>query len=303
MPELPDVTIYCERLTAFIGGQPLVRARIRGLNLLRTYEPPVSAAEGRTVVGVRRMGKRILWEFQDGLFFVFHLMIAGRMRWRKAGVKLSKQALAAFEFPDGAVLLTEASKKKRASLHVVVGEEALAPFARSGVEVFDTDAAGFRAALIRENRTLKRALTDPHIISGIGNAYSDEILHRAQLSPLKRSRDLDDEGHARLYAATREVLEEWITRLREQVGDGFPDKVTAFRPEMAVHGRYGEPCPRCEAAVQRIRYADKECNYCPTCQLGGKLLRDRSLSLLLKGDWPKTLEELEERKKRGRRRS
>jgi formamidopyrimidine-DNA glycosylase len=298
VPELPDVTVYLECLAPRCVGDRLDKARILGPSLLRSVDPPIAAAEGRRVVGLRRIGKRIVFELEGDLYLVFHLMIAGRFRWRPRGAKPSRKVgLAAFDFPKGTLLLTEASPTKRAHLHVVRGETALAEHDPGGLEVLSATPADFRAALVAENRTLKRALTDPHVLSGIGNAYSDEILHRARLSPVRLTQKLDDAEHAALYRATRETLSEWIARLREQVGDGFPEKVTAFRPEMAVHGRYGEPCPDCGSKVQRIRYADTETNYCATCQTGGRLLADRALSRLLKKDWPRSLEELEARKR------
>jgi formamidopyrimidine-DNA glycosylase len=298
MPELPDVTVYIERLEARCAGKPLEKIRIVGPSLLRSVEPPIREAEGKQVVGFRRLGKRIVFELEADLFLVFHLMIAGRFRWRNRGAKPSRKlGLAAFDFPSGALLLTEASPKKRAHLHLVRGESALAEHDPGGLEVLGAAPAAFRAAIVAENRTLKRALTDPHILSGIGNAYSDEILHRARLSPVRQTRQLDDAQHDALYRATQETLSLWIERLREQVGDGFPEKVTAFRPEMAVHGKYGQPCPDCGSPVQHILYADNETNYCATCQTGGKLLADRALSRLLKKDWPRSLEELEARKR------
>ena len=298
MPELPDVTVYLECLEPRCVGQPLEKVRIVGPSLLKSVDPPLSAVEGRMVEGLRRLGKRIVFALEDDLFVVVHLMIAGRFRWRPRGTKPSRKlGLAAFDFPTGTLLLTEASPKKRASLHVVRGEEALSEHDPGGLEVMGADPEAFRAALVAQNRTLKRGLTDPHILSGIGNAYSDEILHRARLSPVRLTRQLDDAQHEALYHATQETLSLWTRRLREQVGDGFPEKVTAFRPEMAVHGRYKQPCPDCGTPVQRIRYADNETNYCPTCQTGGKLLADRALSQLLKKDWPRSLEELEARKR------
>ncbi len=296
MPELPDVVVYLEALERFTTGKPIERVRVRSISLLRTYDPPISAVDGKKVLGYRRIGKRIVFELEGDLFMVLHLMVAGRLRWRAPGVAIpNKVGLAAFDFAEGSVLLTEQGSKKRASLHVVRGEDALAEHDRGGVEPLEISQAAFAEALTKENRTLKRGLTDPRLLSGIGNAYSDEILHRAKLSPVKRTRQLSDDEMARLFTATVASLEEWTDRLRQEVGDGFPDKVTAFRPEMAVHGKYGEPCPVCGSPVQRIVYASNETNYCATCQTGGKLLADRSLSRLLKEDWPKTLEELEER--------
>jgi formamidopyrimidine-DNA glycosylase len=299
MPELPDVTVYVERLQARIVGSPLVRAQLWSPFVLRTVAPPVRALEGRVVHAVHRLGKQIVFDFDGDLHLVVHLMIAGRFHWKPPGKKLGRRpGLAGFEFPAGLLLLTEVSTKKRASLHVVHGEAALAGFDRGGLEVLHADAGAFRAALERENRTLKRALTDPRLFSGIGNAYSDEILHRARLSPLRLTRQLDAEETARLHHAAVETLNLWTERLRAEVGDGFPEKVTAFRPEMAVHGRYRQPCPTCGALVQRIAYAENECNYCPACQTEGRLLADRSLSRLLHDDWPRTWEELEERRGR-----
>jgi formamidopyrimidine-DNA glycosylase len=298
VPELPDVTVYVECLATRCAGETLEPVRVLGPSLLRSVDPPLSAVEGRRVLGLRRLGKRIVFALEEQLFLVFHLMIAGRFRWRARGAKLSRKlGLLALDFPTGTLLLTEASTRKRATLHVVRGEAALAAHDPGGLEVLDAPFEAFRERILAENRTLKRALTDPHILSGIGNAYSDEILHRARLSPVTLTRKLDDEALARLFEAIRDTLLTWTARLREQTGDGFPEKVTAFRPEMAVHGRYGEPCPECGAPVQRIVYAANETNYCAPCQTGGKLLADRALSQLLKKDWPKSLEELEERKR------
>jgi formamidopyrimidine-DNA glycosylase len=297
MPELPDIVVYVERLAALIGSLPLERVRLASPFLLRTVAPPLADAEGRTVRGVRRMGKRIVIELDGELFLVLHLMIAGRLHWRDAGAKVpGKVGLAAFDFPTGALLLTEAGGKKRASLHLVRGGSGLAAFDRGGLEVLEADVPSFRAALTRGNHTVKRALTDPACLSGIGNAYSDEILHRARVSPFALTHRLTGEEVERLFAATREVLEQWVERLRREAGDRFPDKVTAFREGMAVHGRFGKPCPTCGSPVQRIVYAANEANYCARCQTGGKLLADRALSRLLKGDWPRTLEELEQRR-------
>lgn len=297
MPELPDIVVYVERLAALVGGRPLERVRLASPFLLRTVAPPLADAEGRTVRGVRRMGKRIVIELDGELFLVLHLMIAGRLHWRDAGAKVpGKVGLAAFDFPSGTLLLTEAGSTKRASLHVVHGGSGLAAFDRGGLEVLEADVPSFRAALTRGNHTLKRALTDPTCLSGIGNAYSDEILHRASLSPFALTHRLTGEEVERLFAAAREVLEQWVERLRREAGDRFPEKVTAFREGMAVHGRFGKPCPACGSRVQRIVYAANEANYCARCQTGGKLLADRALSRLLKGDWPRTLDELEERR-------
>jgi formamidopyrimidine-DNA glycosylase len=300
MPELPDVSLYVERLAPLVVGETLQRVRLTSPFLLRSVEPPLASASGRRVAGVRRLGKRIVLELDGGLFLVLHLMVAGRLRWRPAGAAIpGRNGLAAFDFANGTLLLTEASSKKRASLQLVRGEAALAALDPGGLEVLDASREAFRAALVRESHTLKRALTDPGIFSGIGNAYSDEILHRARLSPFKRSTDLDDEETERLFAATRDTLTEWIERLRRDT-PAFPEKVTAFRPDMAVHGRFGLPCPRCGAPVQRIVYAENEANYCAACQTGGRLLADRALSRLLKADWPRTVAELEERKREQR---
>jgi formamidopyrimidine-DNA glycosylase len=294
MPELPDVTVYVERLSARCVGQTLERVRVVGPSLLRSVDPPLSAAEGRRVLGMRRLGKRIVFVLEGELFLIFHLMIAGRFHWRDRGARPSrKTGLASLDFATGTLILTEASTQKRATLHLVRGEAALAEHDPGGLEVLEATSDAFRARLRSENRTLKRALTDPHIFSGIGNAYSDEILHRARLSPVTLTSRLSDEECLHLYEATRETLALWIARLRDQAGEGFPEKVTAFRPEMAVHGRYRKPCPDCGAPVQRIVYAANETNYCARCQTGGKLLADRALSQLLKKDWPKSLDELE----------
>ncbi len=294
MPELPDIEAYLFALRERVVGQPLERARLLSPFVLRTFEPKLDVLEGREVLEMRRIGKRIVFGFPDAHFMVVHLMIAGRLRWKKAGSTPGRKlGLAAFDFPAGTLVFTEASKKKRASIHVVRGEEALADHDPGGIDPLAADAEAFRAALVRKNHTVKRALTDPRILSGIGNSYSDEILHRAKLSPLKWTQKLSDEEHARLRDATVGILDEWTTRLREELGGDFPDKVTAFRPEMAVHGKFKEPCPVCGAKVQRIAYADRETNYCAGCQTGGKLLADRSLSRLLKGDWPKRIEDLE----------
>ncbi|HUK12010.1 MAG TPA: DNA-formamidopyrimidine glycosylase family protein [Thermoanaerobaculaceae bacterium] len=297
MPELPDIVVYVEAIAARVVGLPLTRVRLASPFLLRTVDPPLAAAEGRTVRGVSRLGKRIVLELDGELFLVVHLMIAGRLHWGAPAAKVpGRVGLAAFDFPSGTLLLTEASRKKRASLHVVGGARALAELDRGGLEVLAATPAAFSAALGRENHTLKRALTDPRLFSGIGNAYSDEILHRAQLSPARLTSRMTGEETERLQRATVGVLTEWTDRLRTEAGGGFPEKVTAFREGMAVHGRYGQPCPVCGTAVQRVVYADNEANYCPRCQTGGKLLADRALSRLLKDDWPRTLEELEERR-------
>ena len=299
MPELPDVTIYVEALRERILGHKLKRVLIRGPFLLRTVTPPVESLTGKTVTGVRRLGKQILIGFESDLWLSLHLKIAGRLHWKKAAPKLSsKNFLALFEFDSGVLVLTEAGTQHRASLHVVAGAEGLRSLDAGGLEIFEASPEEFRAVLQSSNHTLKRALTDPRLFSGIGNAYSDEILHRAQLSPVAMTQKLRAEEIARLFNATREVLAEWVDRLREETGTGFPEKVTAFRPAMAVHGRYGQPCPRCGAKVQRIRYASNETNYCAKCQTGGRLLADRGLSRLLRQDWPRTLEELDELKRR-----
>ena len=293
MPELPDITVYIEALESRIVGQTLERLRIAKPFLLRSVDPPISAANAKRVTGIRRMGKRIVLELEDDLFLVIHLMIAGRLRWLPAGAKVpGKLGLAAFDFPNGTLILTEAGSKRRASLWLVRGEEALEQFERGGLEVLDASVAEFTERLTRENHTLKRSLTDPRLFSGVGNAYSDEILHRAKLSPVKHTRKLSEEEIARLFDATKTVLVEWTDRLRKESAKGFPSKVTAFREEMAVHGKYGKPCPVCGTPVQRIRYADNETNYCPRCQTDGRLLADRALSRLLKQDWPKSIDEL-----------
>ncbi len=294
MPELPDITLYLEALAPRIVGQPLERARIVSPSLLRTVDPPLAAAEGRKVVGLRRIGKRIVWEMEGKLFLVFHLMIAGRFKWRPEGTSApAKVGLASFDFPTGTLLLTEASPKKRASLHLVAGEAGLAAHDPGGLDVFRADVAAFKTRLQSESHTLKRALTDPHLFDGIGNWLSDEILHAAKLSPFQLTGKLSDEEIARLYEATRATTQVWIERLRAETGTKFPEKVSAFKEGMAVHGRYKEPCPVCGSPIQRIRYADNEANYCATCQTGGRVLADRSLSRLLKADWPRSLEEWE----------
>jgi formamidopyrimidine-DNA glycosylase len=303
MPELPDISAYITALEARILGRKLEHVRIGSVFLLRTVAPPVEAVEGRTVTELRRIGKRIAIGVEDNqngeLWLVLHLMIAGRLHWGPPNTKIpGKRGLAAFDFPNGTLLLTEAGSKRRASLHVFQGEAALASIDPGGIEVFETDLDGFRSAMTRENRTLKRALTDPRILSGIGNAYSDEILHAARLSPITQTHKLTPDEWQRLFAATRETLTLWIDRFNAEAKGKFPEKVTAFRPEMAVHGKFGQPCPRCGAPVQRIQYADNETNYCPTCQTGGKLLADRGLSRLLGSDWPRTLFELEALKRR-----
>jgi len=293
MPELPDITVYIEALESRVVGQTLDRVRIPKPFLLRSVDPPISAAQGKRVIGVRRMGKRIVLALEDDLFLVIHLMIAGRLRWVPAGGKVpGKIGLAAFDFPNGTLILTEAGSKRRASLWLVRGEDSLDQFARGGLEVLDASLPDFTERLTRENHTLKRSLTDPRLFSGIGNAYSDEILHRAKISPIKHTRRLGEEEIQRLFDATRTTLIEWTDRLRAESKGDFPAKVTAFRDEMAVHGKYGKPCPVCGTPVQRIRYADNETNYCARCQTDGKLLADRALSRLLKEDWPRSIDEL-----------
>jgi formamidopyrimidine-DNA glycosylase len=299
MPELPDITAYITALEARLLGQQLEHIRVASPFLLRTAQPPLASAEGLIVEDFRRIGKRIVIGLEDDLWLVLHLMIAGRLHWRAKGAKLGgRQNLAAFDFPQGSLVLTEAGSKKRASLHVVRGEENLQSFDAGGIDVFSADVDSFRKVLTAENHTLKRALTDPRLLSGIGNAYSDEILHAAQLSPITLTQKLNREEWKRLFEATKKTLQLWMGRLRSEALEGFPEKVTAFRPDMAVHGRYGKPCPRCGDKVLRIRYADKETNYCARCQTGGKVLADRSLSRLLGSDWPRTLEELEALKRR-----
>ncbi len=296
MPEFPDINIYIEALRARIEGQVLRDVRLRGPFLLRTATPPLTEVKGRRVVTIRRLGKRIAIGLEGELWLVLHLMIAGRLHWRSPDAPLaSKNTLMAADFDDGSLVLTEAGSKRRASLHLVEGEAALALHDPGGLEVLEASAAEFADRLSSANHTLKRALTDPRLFSGIGNAYSDEILHRARLSPVAMTRSLSAAEAERLFVATRETLDLWVDRLRAETGDGFPTKVTAFRPDMAVHGRYGEACPDCGAPIQRIRYAKNEVNYCARCQTGGKLLADRALSRLLKKDWPRTLEELEHR--------
>ena len=298
MPELPDVTVYLEALERRILGARLEHVRLLTPFVLRSVDPPLSAAAGKAVVGFRRLGKRIVIALEDDLFLVIHLMIAGRLHWRPAGARPpGKIGLAAFDFSTGTLILTEAGTKRRASLEVVRGENALGQHDPGGLDVFAAPLEAFHAALVAENHTLKRVLTDPRVFSGIGNAYSDEILHRARLSPVKQSQVLDAEEIRRLWEATRTVLTEWIERLRQESGDEFPEGVTAFRPAMAVHGRYGKPCPQCGTPVQRIVYADNETNYCARCQTGGRLLADRSLSRLLHRDWPKTVDEWEARRR------
>ena len=294
MPELPDVVVYLECLAPRILGQRLERVRLRSPFFLRSVEPPLAAAEGRRVTGLRRLGKRLVIGLEEELFLVLHLMIAGRLHWRPPRGRIpGRLGIAALDFPTGTLLVTEAGTRKRASLHLARGADALAALDPGGLEVLEADLPRFRAALTRENHTLKRALTDPRLLAGIGNAYSDEILFEARLSPLALTQKLKTEEIERLFLAVRSSLVDWVSRLRTEAGEEFPEKVTAFRPEMAVHGRYKEPCLRCGARIQRIRYASNETNYCPNCQTGGKLLADRALSRLLREDWPRTPEELE----------
>src|SRR5579863_5588173 len=294
MPELPDIAAYITALEPRIIGEPMEHVRLASPFLLRTVEPPIASVEGRRVRELRRIGKRIAIGMEGDLWLVLHLMIAGRLHWRAAGAKLAgRNQLAAFDFPNGSLVLTEAGSRRRASLHVLKGEESLRKIDPGGIEIFSSDLGSFQSALTAENRTLKRALTDPRILSGIGNAYSDEVLHAAQLSPIKLTHKLTSDEWERLFVATRSTLQRWIDQLQAEAQAKFPEKVTAFRKDMAVHGRYGQPCPRCGDPVQRIRYADNETNYCARCQTGGKVLADRSLSRLLGSDWPRTLEELE----------
>ncbi|MGH7833890.1 MAG: Fpg/Nei family DNA glycosylase [Candidatus Binatia bacterium] len=294
MPELPDVVTYIEALQPRIAGRALERIRLSSPFVLRSVDPPIRSADGKKVLALRRLGKRIVFELEDALFLILHLMIAGRLRWKPRGSAIpGKLGLAAFDFATGTLLLTEAGTKKRAALHLVRGDEALRAHDPGGLEVLGSDLPAFAGALTRENHTLKRALTDPRLFSGIGNAYSDEILHRARLSPVKQTRQLNDEEIARLFTATRATLTVWIDRLRDERGENFPERVTAFREGMAVHGRYRKPCPDCGSPVQRIVYAENETNYCARCQTGGRLLADRSLSRLLRDDWPRTIDELE----------
>ncbi len=299
MPEYPDITVYIEHLRIRLTGRRLGRVRIVSPFLLRTANPPIGELQGLEVSGIERLGKQIVFDFDNRLYLILHLMISGRLQWTDPGGKIPpKRGLAAMDFPNGTLLITEASTQKRASLHVVKGSEALADFDRGGLEVFEADPDTFAAAVTAENHTLKRTLTDPSILSGIGNTYSDEILHRAGLSPVKLSSKTTEDEIRRLYDACRTVLNEWTERLLSEAGDRFPTKITAFRPEMAVHGKFGKPCPLCGTTVQRIRYATNETDYCPACQTEGRLLADRSLSRLLKGDWPRTPEELEALKKK-----
>jgi formamidopyrimidine-DNA glycosylase len=294
MPELPDITIYLEALQSRVVGQVLEQIRITSPFLLRTFDPPVEAISGKRVMALVRLGKRIVIGFEDDLWLILHLMIAGRLHWKSAGAKLpGKIGLAAFDFSNGTLVLTEAGSKRRASLHVIAGESDLPKFDPGGIDVLDVSMAEFTEMLLLENHTLKRCLTDPHLFSGIGNSYSDEILHRARLSPIKLTQKLTPNEIQQLYDAARETLQIWIERLRKQTGEKFPEGVTAFRPEMAVHGRFGLPCPECGSPVQRIRYAENETNYCARCQTDGQVLADRSLSRLLKNDWPRSIDEWE----------
>jgi formamidopyrimidine-DNA glycosylase len=300
LPELPDITVYIEALQARMLGQPIEKIRLASPFVVRSVAPPIRTAEGRRVIGFRRMGKRIVFVLEGDLFLVVHLMISGRFRWKEHGAKIpGKLGLLAIDVPPGTLILTEASTKKRASVHLVAGEAGLADFERGGLEVLGATPVAFQEALQRENHTLKRALTDPRLFSGIGNAYSDEILHAAKLSPVRLTRGLTPEEVVRLQETTEQVLGEWTQRLRDEADGEFPENVTAFRPEMAVHGKFKQPCPVCGTKVQRIVHAENETNYCPRCQTGGKLLADRSLSRLLKDDWPKTVDELEQRLGRG----
>ncbi|MFC1661912.1 Fpg/Nei family DNA glycosylase [Gemmatimonadota bacterium] len=295
MPELPEIQLYLHAMKPRILGESVQGVRLRSPSLLRSYDPPVSALVGRSVHGLERLGKRVVWELERELFAVFHLMVTGRFQWRKPGSAIPKKGgHAAFDFPGGTLILTEAGTKKKATLHLVEGRAGLRVLDPGGLEVLDSGLDAFRAALHKENRTLKRALTDPRLISGIGNAHSDEILLFAGLSPVKRTHQLSNAEIARLHRVTRESLSTWTRRLQEEAGEEFPKKVTAFHPGMAAHGKYGDPCPVCGTPIQRIVYAQRKTNYCPTCQTGGKLLADRALSRLLREDWPKTLEELEE---------
>ena len=299
MPELPDILLYLHALRPRVVGQKVQRIRLASPFLLRSVEPPLTSIDGRAIVDLHRLGKRVVFEAEGEFFLVFHLMIAGRFRWKPPGAPIpGKVGLLAIDFEHGTLVMTEAGTKRRASLYVVQGRQALEEHNRGGLEVLDASLPTFAQALARENHTLKRALTDPHLFSGIGNAYSDEILHAARLSPFKQTASLTDEETRRLYEATRETLTQWTTRLQDETGDEFPEKVTAFREGMAVHGRYGKPCPACGTPVQRIVYAANEANYCVTCQTGGRLLADRSLSRLLREDWPRTLDELEQRKQK-----
>ena len=297
MPELPDLELYLHAMRPRLTGQRLLRIRLASPFLVRSVDPPIQAADSKVVTGLRRLGKRVVLAMEDDLFLVIHLMIAGRFRWKESGAKVpGKLGLAAFDFPNGTLLLTEAGSQRRASLYLVQGEQSLAALDPGGIEVLGSTAAEFASVLTRENHTLKRALTDPHFFSGIGNAYSDEILHAARLSPMQLTSRLTPEQLTGLHAQVVSVLTKWRDALIAETGDAFPEKVTAFREEMAAHGKFGKPCPACGTPIQRIKYAANEANYCPACQTGGKLLADRGLSRLLKGDWPKTLEELEQYK-------
>jgi formamidopyrimidine-DNA glycosylase len=297
VPELPDIELYLHALRPRIAGQRLQKIRLASPFLVRSFDPPIQSADGRLIRGVRRLGKRVVWEMEDDLFLVIHLMIAGRFKWKEPGAKVpGKVGLAAFDFPNGTLILTEAGSKRRASLYLVKGERALAEHDPGGIDVLQSTIGDFANVLGRENHTLKRSLTDPHLFSGIGNAYSDEILHAAKLSPMQLTSKMTPEQIATLHAQVIAVLIKWRDELIAETGVGFPEKVTAFRDGMAAHGRYGKPCPVCATPIQRIQYAANEANYCPTCQTGGKLLADRGLSRLLKGDWPKSLEELEQYK-------
>jgi formamidopyrimidine-DNA glycosylase len=300
VPELPDVLLYLHALRPRIVGRRVTGVRLASPFLLRSIDPPLPAVEGRAIIDLHRLGKRIVLEAEGELFLVIHLMIAGRFRWKEPGAKIpGKIGLLALDFEHGTLILTEAGTKRQASLHVVQGRAALSQHDRGGLEVLDADVAAFKHALLRENHTLKRSLTDPHLFSGIGNAYSDEILHAARLSPFKQTGSLTDDEVRRLFDATRVTLTRWVSKLQDEADDAFPEKVTAFHEGMAVHGRYGQPCPDCGAPVQRVVYASNEANYCANCQTGGRLLADRSLSRLLREDWPRTLEELEKRKRSG----
>jgi formamidopyrimidine-DNA glycosylase len=295
MPEIPDLTVYGDAILRILQGDTLQRIRLKSPFLLRTVHPSPSEVQGKRLRSVSRIGKRLVLHMEEDLFLVFHLMIAGRLQWKKTGAPIpGKIGLAAVDFSKGSLIATEASSKKRASLHIIQGSQGLLQFERGGIEVLESDLQSFTRALARENHTLKRALTDPRLFAGIGNSYSDEILHHAKLSPLKLSSRLTDSEIERLYNSCGWVLEHWIENLRRETGDGFPERVTAFREGMAVHGRFGQPCPVCSTPVQRIVYVSNECNYCPLCQTGGKILADRSLSRILRGDWPKSIEELEE---------
>lgn len=294
MPEYPDVVVYIEGLEQLIAGERLVRLDVLNPFVLRSFDPPPDSIDGKRVQGFRRIGKRILFQFEEDIFLVLHLMIAGRLQWKPADyTPPRKLATAVFHFRHGTLVLTEAGTQKRASIHLIRGEEQLSRFDRGGVEIFECNYSEFKTRLLSENHTLKRALTDPKLFSGIGNAYSDEILHLAKLSPILQTKKMTEEEIVRLFDAVKTVLQLWTDRLRAETGNGLPQKVTAFRPEMAVHGKFGRPCPTCSTPVQRIRYASNETNYCPTCQTGGRILADRSLSRLLKKDWPRTIEELE----------